>query len=55
MVLKINYEGIFVIGMKVKGTGWEVSHIFMWGRFGKEEIRAVKAVRASNGGIVIVE
>ena len=56
---KENEEGIFVIGMKVKGNGWESNHVFSdsheVGRFIKEEIGEVKTVRVTRGGIVIVE
>ena len=41
--LKENEEGIFVIGMKVKGNGWESNHAFSdsheVGRCIKEEIK----------------
>ena len=40
--LKKNEEGIFVIGMKVTGNGWESNHAFSdsheVGRFIKEDI-----------------
>ena len=56
---KENEEGIFVIGMKVKGNGWETNHAFSdsheVGRFIKEEIGEVKTVRVTRGGIVIIE
>ena len=43
----------------MKGNGWESNHAFSdshdVGRFIKEEIGEVKTVRATKGGIVIVE
>ena len=57
---KENEEGIFVIGIKVKGNGWEANRAFsdshsQVGRFIKKVVGKVKAVRISRGGIVIVE
>ena len=56
---KENEEGICVIGIEVKGNGWETNHAFSdsheVGRFIKEEIGEVKTVRVARGGIVIVE
>ena len=56
---KENEEGIFVIGIKVKGNGWEANRAFSdsheVGRFIKKVGGEVKAVRISRGGIVIVE
>ena len=56
---KENEEGIFVIGIKVKGNGWEANQTFSdsheVGRFIKKVVGEVKAVRISRGGIVIVE
>ena len=44
-VEKENEEGIFVVGMKAKGNGWETIHAFSdsheVGRFIKEEIGEV--------------
>ena len=52
-------EGIFVIGIKVKGNGWEANQAFSdiheVGRFIKKVVGEVKAVRISRGGIVTVE
>ena len=54
-----NEEGIFVIGIKVKGNGWEANRVFSdsheVGRFIKKVVGEVKAVRISRGGIVILE
>ena len=56
---KENDEGIFVMGIKVKGNGWEANRVFSdsheVGRFIKKAVGEVKAVRISWGGIVIVE
>ena len=56
---KENEEGIFVIGIKVKGNGWEANRAFSdsheVGRFIKKVVGEVKAVRISRGDIVIVE
>ena len=56
---KENEEGIFLIGIKVKGNGWVANRAFSdsheVGRFIKKVVGEVKAAMISRGGIVIVE